>query len=168
MLNLPFAISLLAAGTLFYAFAEVLRHEGRSVLLVSDLTLIASRDKDMGTFVLGPVTLGIGTMLALMLYPRPAASIAIYALAFGDGFASLVGKTIGGLKIPFLRGKTFSGTTACFAAVFLVTLKITARPLESLAIGLIAALLEAAPLGDYDNIVIPVGVGLAATQLLYS
>jgi len=87
-------MTLLAAGTLFYVFAERLRIEGQPVLLISDLTIIASRERDKGRFVLGPVTLGVGAMLSLLLYPSTAAAIAIYALAFGDGFASLAGKLL--------------------------------------------------------------------------
>jgi dolichol kinase len=165
--NLSFTLSLLAAGTLFYAFAEASRKQGQPIFVVSDLTLIASRDRDMGKFVLGPVTLGLGAMMVLILYPEPAASLAIYALAFGDGLAGLVGKTIRGPKIPLLQGKTFAGSGACFLAVFLVTLKVTANPLNSLVIAIAATALEAAPLGDFDNIIIPFGVGLAATRMLF-
>jgi dolichol kinase len=94
--NLPATLALLAFGTLFYAFAESSRRHGNPILVVSDLTLIASRDRDKTGFVLGPVTLGLGAMISLLLYPEPAASIAIYALAFGDGLAALVGRVVGG------------------------------------------------------------------------
>ena len=81
--DIHFTIGLLAGGTLFYILAENARRRGRSIILVSDLTLIASRGRDNGKFVLGPVTLGVGAMLALLLYPEPASVIAIFALAFG-------------------------------------------------------------------------------------
>jgi dolichol kinase len=164
-INLAFTLSLLAVGTLFYAFAEAWRHEGRYIFVVSDLTLIASRERDMGRFVLGPITLGLGAMLALMLYPEPAAAIAIYALAFGDGLASLVGKMFASPSLPGLRGKTFSGSLACFSAVFIVTLIATSRLPESLAVAAIATSIEALPLGNFDNLAIPFVVGLAATRL---
>ena len=113
--DLYLAVGLLGNGTLFYIFAEMARRRGFTILLVSDLTVIASRDQDRDKFVLGPVTLGIGTMLALLLYPRVASIIAIYSLAFGDSAASLVGKSIGGIRLPFSRAKTLAGTTACFS-----------------------------------------------------
>ena len=163
--NLPATLGLLAAGTLFYSFAESSRLRGVPIPLVSALTLIASREKDRKGFVLGPVTLGIGAMLGLVLYPLPAASLAIYALAFGDGIASLAGTMLRGPRVPFLQGKTLSGSLACFAAVFTVTLAVTQRPLDSLVIGAASALLEAIPAGNFDNIVLPVGVGLLATRL---
>jgi phytol kinase len=165
-LSLPIALILLAFGTLFYTFAEVSRRQGRPVFVVSDLTLLASRDAEKGRFVLGPITLGLGAMLALILYPEPAASIAIFALAFGDGIASLAGKVLRGPVIPFTRGKTLSGTLACFVVVFLVTLRVTGRPVQSLIIGGTAAVLEAIPAGNFDNLVVPIGVGFLADRLL--
>ncbi len=164
--NLPATLALLATGTLFYAFAESSRRLGNPILVVSDLTVIASRDKDKVGFVLGPVTLGLGAMISLLLYPEPAASIAIYALAFGDGLAALVGRAVGGPKIPFLRGKTFTGSLACFAAVFVMAYHVSRRPAESLIIASVATVLEGIPTGNFDNIIIPFGVGMVATRLL--
>jgi len=134
--------------------------------VISDLTVIASRDKDRAGFVLGPVTLGLGAMVALLLYPEPSASIAIYALAFGDGLAALVGRVVGGPRIPFLQGKTFSGSLSCFGAVFVIALHVSGRPVESLIIAGVATVLEGVPTGNFDNIIIPFGVGMVATKLL--
>jgi dolichol kinase len=155
----------LAAGTLFYAFAESSRLKGFPIPLVSELTLIASREKDRHGFVLGPVTLGLGAMLSLLLYPLPAASLAVYALAFGDGIASLAGNMVQGPRIPLLGGKTVSGSLACFSAVFIVTLSVTQRPADALILAAAGAVLEAIPAGNFDNIILPVGVGLIAARL---
>ena len=157
---------LLAGGTLFYVFAERLRIEGRTVLVISDLTIIASREQDRGRFVLGPVTLGVGAMLSLLLYPSTAAAIAIYALAFGDGFASLAGKLFRSPSIPFTRNKTLAGTAACFLAVLLGTWKLTGRLSISFAIAVAATMLELIPIRDFDNLILPVGTGFVATYIL--
>jgi phytol kinase len=163
--NLPATIGLLAAGILFYAVAENSRLQGRPIPVVSDLTLLASRLRDRNGFVLGPVTLGLGALLSLLLYPLPAASLAIYALAFGDGVASLAGTMIRGPRLPLSGGKTVLGSLACFTAVFWVTLGITQRPLDALILGAASALLEMIPAGNFDNIILPVGVGLIALRL---
>lgn len=163
--NLPATLGLLAAGVLFYSFAESSRLQGFPVPLVSDLTLIASREKDRPGFVLGPVTLGLGAMLSLLLYPLPAASLAIYALAFGDGIATLAGRMMRGPRIPFFGEKTMSGSLACFAAIFVVTLSVTRRPGSALILAVSGAFLEAIPAGNYDNIILPVGIGLIASRL---
>jgi phytol kinase len=164
--DLRATMMILAAGTLFYVFAERLRIEGRPVLVISDLTIIASRERDRGRFVLGPVTLGVGAMLSLLLYPSTAAAIAIYALAFGDGFASLAGKLFRSPSIPFTRNKTLAGTTACFLAVLLGTWKLTGRLPIALAIAVAATMLELVPIRDFDNLILPVGTGLVATTIL--
>jgi phytol kinase len=164
--NLPATLTLLGLGIMFYSFAEASRRQGNPVLVVSDLTVMASRTKDTNGFVLGPVTLGLGAMLSLLLYPLPAASLAIFALAFGDGFASLVGTIVRGPKVPLLRNKTFAGSFACFTAVFLVTLRITGSPVDALIVGAAATLLEGIPAGNFDNLIIPFGVGMVAAKLI--
>lgn len=156
------AMVLLASGVMAYSFMELMRVQGQSVAFISSLTSFVSRDRDKGHFVLGPVTLGVGAMGALLLYPMPVAAIAIYALAFGDGFSSLVGRLFGKIKVPFLQGKTLEGSIACFLAVFIAAFKLTNRIPESMIIALGATLLEAIPSGDMDNILIPVGTGYLA------
>jgi dolichol kinase len=165
-MNLSVTMALLGSGILVYTAAEVLRLQGRVVPLISSITRMASRDRDRGRFVLGPVTLGLGAMLALMLYPEPAAFLAIYALAFGDGLASLVGKFYPMGRIIFLGDKTLSGSFACFAGVFFASYGVTGNLEVSFFLALIGTLLEAVPAGDLDNIIIPMGTGLAAALML--
>ena len=114
-----FTLILLAFGTLAYGLMEYLRQRGMNIPLVSRLTVAASRRRDMGRFVWGPITLGLGAFLPLLFYPLPAASIAIYALAFGDGTASLAGKFFGRIRPPFLFGKSLEGSIACFLGTLL-------------------------------------------------
>ena len=158
-------LAVLASGTLFYAYCETMRLAGHSVAVVSTVTSMASRQRDIGRFALGPVTLGLGAMAALLLYPNPAASLAIYALAFGDGFASLFGKVFGRTTIPGSGGKTLEGTIACFSAIYLAGFILTGRPVESAAVAAAGAMLELAPSNDLDNLILPIGTGLLATVL---
>lgn len=165
--HMHLAMGLLMAGTLFYTVAEAMRLTGVRVAVVSGLTAAAARPGDTG-FVLGPVTLGLGAMLALLLYPLPASAIAIYALAFGDAAASVVGMACAGRRRP-PHGKTVAGSAACFAAVFLVTFALTADVHLSAAAAAAAMTIEALSGRDLDNLLLPVGVGLvvqAARTLL--
>ena len=157
-------LAILALGVLVYSGAEYARLQGRSVLVISTITVLASRPRDRGHFVAGPVTLGVGAMLALLLYPAPAAFLAIYALAFGDGVASLAGRAFGRTRI--LPGTSLEGTLACFAAVFAAAVALTGDAGIAFTIALTATVLEALPTDDMDNIIIPVGVGMVATLLL--
>jgi dolichol kinase len=161
VMNRSFTVVVLMAGTLLYTYMETLRFSGVKVPLISALTAMASRTRDRGRFVLGPITLGIGALLALLLYPSPAASIAIYALAFGDGFAGLVGKMFGHTRPSFLRGKSLEGSAACFVTVLFAAHRISWDYRTAVIAALTATLVEALPLEDYDNLALPLAVGLA-------
>jgi dolichol kinase len=164
-INLSITIGLLTAGTLIYSYSETLRCSGSPVFLISNITIIAARERDRNRFVLGPVTLGLGALLTLLLYPSPAAAIGIYALAFGDGLSSIFGKLYGKKVIPHSGGKTFVGSLTCFSAVLLTTYSVSGDILKSLCIALVATLIEVLPIKDFDNLFIPVGTA-AFSQII--
>jgi len=165
-MNRPFTIAFLMGGILSYIWMESCRLQGLRVPLVTSITKIASRDRDRDRFVLGPVTLGLGSLLALVLFPPPAASVAIYAVAFGDGFASLVGKFAGSLRPSFLAGKSIEGSLACFAAVFVSAWKVSGDFHIAFIAAFIAMVVEALPLKDYDNIALPLTVGASVVVMM--
>lgn len=164
--SLSAAVSLLAGCTLLYTCVEILRQQGYKFSLISNVIDTVSRDRDRGHFVYGPVTLALGAMIALMLYPHPAASLAIYALAFGDSASSIAGKGLKSIHLPLMGGKTLAGSLACFTTVFAVCDMSAVSAGKALLIALTATVLEALPSRDLDNILIPVGTGLVATLLL--
>lgn len=165
-INLSLALLSLSAGLVAYTFMELLRSRGVKVPVVSSITRIASRERDAGRFVFGPVTLAIGAMLALLLFPLPAASAGIFALAFGDGFAALVGRLFGRIRPAFLFGKSVEGSLACFAATGLSVYLVSQNYLAALVAAFVATAVEALPLEDYDNIVLPLAVGIAVQWVL--
>ncbi|MCL2265967.1 MAG: phosphatidate cytidylyltransferase [Treponema sp.] len=153
-------VALLMIGTLGYTLMEYLRISGVKVPIISAITSMASRPRDAGRFVIGPVTLGLGALLALLLYPSAAAAIAIYALAFGDGIASLAGRIFGKWRPDFLFGKSIEGSIACFTVVFACAFAVSGNVHIAAAAAFTAMVIEALPLEDFDNIAIPVSVGL--------
>jgi len=154
-------VSILMIGTLSYTLMEYLRLYGVKIPMISSITGMASRQRDIGRFVMGPVTLGMGALLALLLYPSDAAIIAIYALAFGDGFASLIGKFFGKWRPSFLCGKSVEGSLACLTVVFISAYAVCGNAKIAFIAALVTTVVEAMPLEDFDNIAIPVTVGLA-------
>jgi dolichol kinase len=164
--NFGLTVALLGSGILVYSYAELLRVNGYEVAVLSKITAMAARKRDMGKFVLGPVTLGLGALISLALYPEPAAAIAIYALAFGDGLSSLVGRTFGTIRLPFTGGKSLEGSITCFIAVLSSAYAVSNKLGASLFIALTASVVEAAPTKDFDNILLPVATGLAAMLAL--
>ncbi len=164
--NKTITLGLLALGTLVYTYAEFMRCRGLQISFISRITAMASRDKELGHFVLGPVTLGIGAMMALLLYPAEAATIGIYALAFGDGVASLVGRLFGKIRIPGTGGKTIIGSLACFSAIYISTFAVCGNLGVSLGVAFIATAVEMIPLRDFDNILMPLSAGTAFLLLI--
>ena len=62
----PTLIALALAGIL-YVIAEKMRMHGKEIPLISDITAAAARKRDENKFVLGPVTLVAGVVLAALL-----------------------------------------------------------------------------------------------------
>lgn len=155
-----FIIIGLSIALICYIICETLRYKGYNVPFISVITETAARKRDENKFVLGPVTLVLGILLAALFLPLKSAQIGIFALAFGDGFASLVGKLIGIVKIPFMQGKTLEGCLACFTAVFISSYLMTDNYTMALILAAFAMLIEVLPLKDMDNILIPILVGL--------
>lgn len=176
--NKTLIIVLLAVALVFYSVSEILRLSGKEVFIVSAITEAAARKRDENKFVLGPVTLVIGIILSLLLWHPVASSVGIYALAFGDGFASLAGKLFGRVKIPLAQGKTAAGSLTCFAAIFIscwfslfLSPSVTAGldiSLIALRIAALGMFIEVLPLKDLDNVFIPVILGGATQFQLFS
>jgi phytol kinase len=164
-LSKPLTIFLLTGGTAFYALFETLRMKGINIPLISMLTVKARRIRDDGHFVTGPITLGIGALLSILFFNMLPASIAVYILAFGDSFSSLVGKTVGRINMPFTRGKSVEGSLTCFAVSLISAFAVSGRPGAALIIAAVSTFVEALPTKDWDNILLPLAAGLTATLL---
>lgn len=152
-------IGLLVFALIAYSVCEILRLKGYTIPLITKITETAARKRDENKFVLGPVTLVIGILIAALVLPLEYAKVGIFALAFGDGLASLFGKMIGKITIPGAHGKTVAGSLTCFMAVYIATFCCSGNVFASLLTGTFAMVLEALPLADLDNILIPILVG---------
>lgn len=148
-----------------YCISELLRMHNIEAGLIGQITRHAARKRDRNRFVLGPVTLAAGIFFALLLFPLHSAKIAIFALAFGDGFASLVGKRFGKRKLHIAKDKTVAGSMACFTAVLVTTYLVSFSLQKSCIIAGAAACIEMLPLKDYDNLLIPLAIGYLAVVI---
>ncbi len=162
--RIPTLCCLFLAG-IFYSLSEILRLKGISVPLVSSVTVAAARARDNNKFVLGPVTLVCGVLLCAFFCSEPYSTAGIFSLAFGDGLASLAGKTFGHVEVPFTGGKTAAGSLTCFIAVFISSFFVLGNSQLSCVLALAATVIEGLPLKDFDNICIPLGIGLLAQVL---
>jgi dolichol kinase len=157
--NYNLTVLALSGVICIYVFCEYRRLTGDPICFISGITAYAARKRDEGRFVLGPVTMALGVLFSLLLFEPTAARIAIYALAFGDGIASLAGKLFGRVKLPYAQGKTLEGSGSCFVAVYLSTFLVSYNPLLAFEVALLAMIVEVLPLKDYDNLLIPLLIG---------
>ncbi len=116
----------------------------------------------------GTVAYGISiTLLLLIFWPHYASCIAIgvLSMAFGDGLAGLIGKSINSPKWSVLgQKKSIAGTLTMLTVVGITTGIISSinhlniQPLEIILISLIATFLEQISPWGIDNITVPIGV----------
>ncbi len=116
----------------------------------------------------GTIAYGISiTLLLLLFWPSYASSISIgvLSMAFGDGFAGLIGKSINSPKWSVLgQTKSIAGTFTMGTVVAITTTTISSinnlgiQPLEIILISLIATFLEQISPWGIDNITVPIGV----------
>lgn len=160
--NKEMTLLLLSVVLLLYFVAEGLRQRGIRLPIISPLTELAARSRDEGRFVMGPVTMALGVIITALAFPDTSAFLGIYALAFGDGLASLIGKLIGRCKIPFTNGKTAAGSLSCFGAVYVATFFVTGDVNCALILACSATAIELLPLKDLDNFFIPILIAAIA------
>ncbi len=128
--------------------------------------LPAIEDIDRKSF--GTIAYGISiTLLLLLFWPLYALSISIgvLSMAFGDGLAGLIGKSIKSPKWLILgQTKSIAGTLTMGTVVAIVILIISyinnldIQPLEIIVISLIATFLEQISPWGIDNLTVPIGV----------
>jgi len=152
---------LLMGGILFYTCMESLRFAGFSPPFISSVTVTVLRKREQERFVLGPVTLGLGALLALILFPPDVAAFSVYVLAFGDSAATLAGRFLGRIRPAFLRGKSLEGSLACFVTAALAGFLVFRDWRIALISGLVSMIAEAFSFGDFDNLFLPLAAGLA-------
>lgn len=158
-------IAAIIGMSVLYGISEWLLMHHYHMFCIAALTRLAARERDKGRVVYGPLTLAVGVVLALVLYPLHTAKIAVYALAFGDGVASLIGKKFGKTPLRFTRDKTVVGSAACFTVVACTSFVVSGSVWKSGLLALLTTVIEMLPLKDFDNLFIPLIVGFAALVL---
>lgn len=102
--------------------------------------------------------LGVGFLLAGLLFSPPAAAAGMVALALGDPAAAIVGRWYGARQRR--PGKTWAGSLACFVAASLGIIMVPGFGFpEAAAGGAMAALVERRA-GPLDNVLVPVAVAM--------
>ncbi len=132
------------------------------------------QDHERG-YPIGILLYPLSVLILILLLPAHLYIVAAAwgIMAWGDGFASIVGRKYGTTKLPWNSNRSYAGTIAFMligglAAVFFTywTWKQPTEPLLWYVIAIpllatmLAAILETIPAGIDDNITVPIAAGL--------
>jgi phytol kinase len=165
-IHMQTAIISLILGILLYIIIETLRINETTIPFISQITEIVHREDEKERFIIAPITLGLGALISLILFPLPVAQLAIFSIAFGDSAASIAGQNIPSSPIPYNKNKTIAGSVACFIMVFICTIRITGNLITAIITAFASSFIESLSTGQLENIILPVGTGCIAYFLL--
>ena len=101
-----------------------------------------------------------GSLITIILVPKPFCILALFFLSLGDTFAAIVG-----MNYPFFKigRKTLSGSFACFASCCIIGLMFSFGLDKTIIVfgALIATLTEFSSMSINDNLSIPIFSGLS-------
>ena len=162
--------SLLAGASIVALIIEVARFRLASIGEVFDRTagrLLRPHERHHWS---GATWLLFSFLLVVVLFPRPIAVAAMWAVAVGDASAAIIGRVVGSRRGRPHR-KTLAGSIACALMTILGALVIARLPLgPSIVGGVVAAAAEwpTGPIDDNVRIGLAVGVGILLSHMVFS
>ncbi len=157
-------IASLCTIVVIYSISEWTRLNGMILPLVGDITASSIRGEERRHFVIAPVTLALGVIVSLVIFPYEVSTAVILILAFADSAATLVGRAWGTRRIPYNRSKSVQGSVAAFMVAYLCS-TIYFPLMVAVVAATVSSLIESLPIRD-DNITVPVGTGIILTAIV--
>ncbi|MBN1244933.1 HAD-IB family phosphatase [Candidatus Bathyarchaeota archaeon] len=151
--------------SLVYSLSELARMNRKNLPVISTITRNAASPAELYEFTAAPLYFAAGILLTLLLFPAPVNGAAIAIFTLGDSTASLFGGLISKKPLPFNKGKTLEGSLAGFFFAFLAG-SFFVSPVLALIGAAVAMIIESLPLPVNDNILIPLGTGLALMLII--
>jgi HAD superfamily phosphoserine phosphatase-like hydrolase len=148
-----------------YFLSELSRMNRKNLPVISAITRNAASHAELYEFAAAPLYFAMGILVTLLLFPAPVNGAAIATFTLGDSAASLFGGLISKKPLPFNKGKTFEGSLFGFFFAFLAG-SVFVSPVLALIGAAVAMTIESLPLPVNDNILIPLGTGLALMLVL--
>ena len=152
-------LSVITGLCVVFAVSEVLRSQGISIPLITNLVQAAGREEEIGRWAISPLLFAVGVSLPLLIssilgIPVIGAA-SVCAFLVGDSLSTIGGLLYGRHHYPFNRRKTLEGTLTGFSLAFPVLL-LFVTPLSALLCAVIAGLIELLPLRIDDNLAVPI------------
>ena len=148
-------LTVMCVISIVYTLEELLRLKGRRLPIITSFTLRMSRPEETARFIIRPIYLAVGIILALVLFPTRIAYASICIVAVGDPVAAYVGRKVG--RTPVRKKKTLEGLAAGFMASFLLA-SLIVYPVVALVGSAGAILMELLDIPD-DNLTMPIAAG---------
>ena len=118
------------------------------------------RDSEIEGEITGATWVFAGSLITIILIPKPFCFLALFFLAIGDTFAALIG-----MNYPFIKigRKTLSGSIACFVTCCIIGYSSSFGIDTNIIIfgALIATLTELSSMKINDNLSIPIFSGIS-------
>lgn len=149
------SVALLLAITAGFTISELVRFKGSKVPLITPFTLRMSRPEEQVHFIIKPIYLAIGIIVALLIFPKNIAFASIIIVGVGDPVAAYVGRKIGHLHVGQKTLEGFMGgliTSSLIASLFV-------SPVAAFVGSVAAMCLELLGIID-DNLTMPIGAGV--------
>jgi dolichol kinase len=148
-------VALLLAAVAVFMISELVRLKGGGrVPLITSFTLLMSRPEEETRFIVSPVYLAIGIIVALLIFPLNIAFASILIVGIGDPVAAYVGLKIGHLQLGV---KTLEGFMGGLVVSSLIA-SLLVPPITAFVGSLVAMCLELLGVVD-DNLTMPIGAG---------
>jgi len=165
LIGVPIVALLICVVSTLYFLSEISRMNRKNLPIISTITRNAALQAELYEFAAAPLYFAIGILITLVIFPAPVNSAAIAIFTLGDSMASLFGGLISKKPLPFNKGKTLEGSLFGFFFAFLAG-AFFVSPVLALIGAAVAMTIESLPLPVNDNILIPLGTGLALMLLL--
>ena len=153
-----YVLTFLTIIIIFYLISEFLRHHGLSTLFISKITKRAQRLIETRNIIFGPVLLGIGIILTLLLFDYNIYTPSILVVSISDTLSAIIGAKIGKHQLQHLKNSSVEGSLAFFFSSFIILFFY--YPFNISIIGaFFSTLIEIIPIYNLDNLAIPLGTG---------
>jgi HAD superfamily phosphoserine phosphatase-like hydrolase len=160
----PVALMICVVSAL-YSLSELLRMNKKNLPVISAITRNAASPSELYEFTAAPLYFAAGILLTLLLFPAPVNYAAIAMFTLGDSTASLFGGLILKKPLPFNKGKTLEGSLVGFFFAFLAG-SFFVSPALAVIGAAVAMAIESLPSPVNDNIIVPLGTGLALLLII--
>ncbi|MBF0491498.1 MAG: hypothetical protein HQM15_01800 [Deltaproteobacteria bacterium] len=130
------------------------------------LTDLITRLRRSPQFDFGPFFLALSLILLLLFLPMISALCGTLLIVVSDAAAAWAGLSFGTHKIFYSQKKSYVGSFTFFVSAFLCLIFLIGF-YPALALSLFGCLLESLPVGQLDNLLVPLGVALFHCLLFY-